>query len=66
MVLELFAHYPMVDPRERRSGSSNASHEEKDPRSFMEVSGVTGSVIDKGRVLLMDPREKQSNQEMRA
>ena len=62
MVLAIFVHEPLVDPRERRSGSSNT----KDQKSFVGFSDITGSVLDKGRILLNDPSDKTTNTEMRA
>ncbi|EAY01129.1 PIKK family atypical protein kinase [Trichomonas vaginalis G3] len=63
MVLAIFVHEPLVDPKEHRSGSSNTK---TDQMSFVGMTEVTGSVIDKGRVLLAEPRDKTTNTEMRA
>ncbi|EAX92448.1 PIKK family atypical protein kinase [Trichomonas vaginalis G3] len=63
MVLAIFVHEPLVDPREKKS---SASTDKEKAKSFISFSEVTGSVIDKGRVLLMDPSDKTTDTEMRA
>ena len=69
MVLAIFVHEPLVDPREKRSGSANihANGNGKNTQNgFVSVSEVTGSIIDKGRVLLNESNDKTTNTEMRA
>jgi FKBP12-rapamycin complex-associated protein len=63
MVLAIFVHEPLVDPRERISEPSSIKNAQM---SFVGLSRVTGSVIDKGRVLFNEPSDKTTNTEMRA
>lgn len=65
MVLSIFVHEPLVDPREKRSGSANSSRVQGGVNVADISRKIVGSTIDRGRILLADSSEKQSNTEMR-